>query len=301
MKFATVRINDERKIIMSVEEGSKFLLLQEAAVKMNDESVSIPASLLECIQEGGDFVKKANKLYQWSLTSDDASLFIDEGDLQWEAPIPRPAKNIFCVGKNYAEHAIELGSEADIPEHIMLFSKAPTTVTGHKTPVPNHKDVTDELDYEGELAIVIGKKGRSIKREEALDYVFGYTIINDVTARDLQARHKQFLLGKSLDGTCPMGPYIVHKSLISQPNQLGIQTKVNGEVRQESNTGQFIFPAEEIISVISKGMTLEPGDIIATGTPAGVGKGLKPPKFLKSGDVIEITVEKIGTLVNHIE
>ncbi|MDQ0217566.1 FAA hydrolase family protein [Peribacillus cavernae] len=301
MKFATVKVNNESKFVMTDEKGAAFLLLEEAAKKMNDSAVSIPTTLMECIQEGESFVEKAEKLYQWSLSIDDASLFIAEEDLQWEAPIPRPAKNIFCVGKNYAEHAIELGSEADIPENIMLFSKAPTTVIAHKSTIPNHQDVTDELDYEGELAVVIGKKGRVIKREEALDYVFGYTIINDVTARDLQARHKQYLLGKSLDGTCPMGPYIVHKSVVANPNQLQIQTKVNDEVRQKSSTEQFIFPVEEIIAVISKGMTLEPGDIIATGTPAGVGKGFNPPKFLHPGDTVEITVEKVGTLVNVIE
>ncbi|CAH0344435.1 fumarylacetoacetate hydrolase family protein [Bacillus sp. CECT 9360] len=298
MKFATVQVNGENKIVMSDKNESKFLLLHEAAKRIGDPSLSLPATLLECIQEGESFIEKANKLFQ---SADDASLFIAEADFEWQAPIPRPAKNIFCVGKNYAEHAIELGSEADIPQHIMLFSKAPTTVIGHKTAIPNHQGVTDELDYEGELAIVIGQSGRAIKQEEALDYVFGYTIINDVTARDMQAKHKQFLLGKSLDGSCPMGPFIVHKSVIDDPNHLQIETKVNGEIRQQSNTKQFIFPVEEIISVISKGMTLEPGDIIATGTPAGVGKGFNPPKFLQSGDSVEITVEKIGTLVNSIE
>ncbi|MDQ1147136.1 2-keto-4-pentenoate hydratase/2-oxohepta-3-ene-1,7-dioic acid hydratase in catechol pathway [Bacillus sp. SORGH_AS 510] len=130
---------------------------------------------------------------------------------------------------------------------------------------------------------------------------FGYTIINDVTARDLQSKHKQFFIGKSLDTTCPMGPWIVHKSLVENPNRLHIETRVNGEVRQSSNTDKFIFPVEEIIAVLSAGMTLEPGDIIATGTPAGVGKGFKPPKFLMPGDQVEIYVENIGTLINTIE
>jgi 2-keto-4-pentenoate hydratase/2-oxohepta-3-ene-1,7-dioic acid hydratase in catechol pathway len=218
-----------------------------------------------------------------------------------EAPIPRPDKNIFCIGKNYAEHAIEMGSKADIPEHIMVFTKAPTTVIGPDETVLNHKEVTSQLDYEGELAVIIGKTGRAIPKEEALDYVFGYTIINDVTGRDLQSRHKQFFIGKSLDTTCPMGPWIVHSSAVENPNKLDIQTTVNGEMRQSSNTENFIFPIEEIISVLSRGMTLEPGDIIATGTPAGVGKGFKPPRFLQPGDTVEITVEKIGSLTNSIE
>ena len=133
-----------------------------------------------------------------------------------------------------------------------------------------------------------------------MDYVFGYTIINDITARDLQANHKQYLLGKSLDGSCPIGPVIVEKSAIENPNQLDIETRVNGEIRQQSNTEQFIFPVEEIIAILSKGMTLEPGDIIATGTPAGVGKGFKPPKFLRKGDEIAIKVKEVGTLINTV-
>lgn len=297
MKFATVKIGSASKVVI-VEEQGKVLLLQDAAEKMELE---VPNTLLACIAEGEEFLNKASAIQHWAAHTDDQTgLYSEEGSFDWEAPIPRPVKNIFCVGKNYADHAIEMGSEADIPEHVMLFSKATTSVIGHGTPIPNHEEVTKQLDYEGELAVVIGKTGKAIQKEHALDYVFGYTIVNDITARDLQARHKQFLLGKSLDGSCPIGPYIVEKSEIENPNQLGIETKVNGESRQKSNTKQFIFPIEEIIEVLSKGMTLEPGDIIATGTPAGVGKGFKPPRFLTKGDCIEITIDKIGTLKNSI-
>ena len=297
MKFATVKIGSDSKVVI-VEEQGKVLLLQDAAEKMELE---VPNTLLACIAEGEGFLKKASAIQQWAAQTDNQSeIYCEEGDFEWEAPIPRPAKNIFCVGKNYVDHAIEMGSEADIPEHVMLFSKATTTVIGHGTPIPNHEEVTNQLDYEGELAVVIGKTGKGIPKEHALDYVFGYTIVNDITARDLQAKHKQFLLGKSLDGSCPMGPYIVEKSEIENPNQLAIETKVNDESRQKSNTTHFIFPIEEIIEVLSKGMTLEPGDIIATGTPAGVGKGFKPPRFLTKGDCIEITIDKIGTLKNTI-
>ena len=297
MKFATVKIGSASKVVI-VEEQGKVLLLQDAAEKME---LVVPNTLLACIAEGEAFLNKASAIQQWAADTDDQTdLFVEEGNFDWEAPIPRPTKNIFCVGKNYVDHAIEMGSEADIPEHVMLFSKAPTSVIGQGAPIPNHEEVTNQLDYEGELAVVIGKTGKAIQKEHALDYVFGYTILNDITARDLQARHKQFLLGKSLDGSCPMGPYIVEKSEIDNPNQLDIETKVNGESRQKSNTKQFIFPIEEIIEVISKGMTLEPGDIIATGTPAGVGKGFKPPRFLTKGDCIEITIDKIGTLKNSI-
>ena len=202
---------------------------------------------------------------------------------------------------NYAEHAIEMGSKDDIPEHVMLFTKAPTTVIAHGEAIPSHGNVTKQLDYEGELAVVIGKKAKGIGREEVNEYIFGYTIINDVTARDLQSRHKQFFIGKSLDGTCPMGPYIVHHSAIQTPVKLNVQTKVNGEIRQNGNTKQFIFPIPEILEVLTKGMTLEAGDIIATGTPAGVGKGFNPPIFLKSGDEITIEIEQIGVLKNKVE
>ncbi|MGA5692785.1 fumarylacetoacetate hydrolase family protein [Cytobacillus pseudoceanisediminis] len=301
MKFVTFKDSSGSVAGLLDGTGTKVVPLNVALVKMEGKS-DLPATLKECIALGDKFIEKVHSLKDWlSSNPGREELFRPLASVVLEAPIPRPDKNIFCVGKNYAEHAIEMGSKEDIPEHIMVFTKSPTTVIGHNETVLNHHNVTAELDYEGELAVVIGKKGRAIPKEEALDHIFGYTIINDVTARDLQSRHKQFFIGKSLDATCPMGPWIVHSSAIENPNQLDIQTKVNGELRQSSNTENFIFPIEEIISVLSKGMTLEPGDIIATGTPAGVGKGFKPPRFLQPGDKVEITVEKIGTLTNCIE
>jgi len=301
MKFVTVKYKQESFVGLVDTKDTKVLLLNPAEEAMTGQK-SFPSSLLECITDGEIFIKKVSGLIDWAETRENTdSIYIPIEEVTLLAPIPKPSKNIFCVGKNYAEHAIEMGSEADIPEHIMVFTKAPTTVIGPNEKVLNHQNVTNQLDYEGELAFIIGKKGREIKKEEALDYIFGYTILNDVTARDLQSRHKQFFIGKSLDTTCPMGPWIVHKSMIENPNQLRIHTVVNGEVRQNSNTKNFIFPIEEIISVLSAGMTLEPGDIIATGTPAGVGKGFNPPKFLSPGDQMEVTIEKIGTLKNTIQ
>ncbi|WP_423409660.1 fumarylacetoacetate hydrolase family protein [Heyndrickxia sp. MSNUG] len=301
MKFSTFK-NETGIFIGIVNEGeNRILPLVEAAGRIGG-AVSLPESMLEAIALGDSFYEEARKVVDWVNENNlEEELYTPIESVTLLAPIPKPAKNIFCVGKNYAEHAIEMGSKDDIPEHVMVFTKAPTSVIGHKATILDHKEVTEQLDYEGELAVVIGKQGIGIKREDALDYVFGYTIINDVTARDLQARHKQFFIGKSLDTTCPMGPWIVHKSAIGNPNNLNIQTLVNGEVRQDSNTENFIFPVEEIISVLSQGMTLEPGDIIATGTPAGVGKGFKPPRFLKSGDSIEVSVEGIGTLSNVVQ
>lgn len=300
MKFGTFK-NERGTFIGIVNEGENYVLpLAEAVGKMDGE-FSIPNSMLETLALGDSFYDEASKVVEWVNENNlEEKLYMPIESVTLLAPIPKPTKNIFCVGKNYADHAIEMGSKDDIPEHVMVFTKAPTSVIGHGETINEHKEVTAQLDYEGELAVIIGKQGKAIKREEALEYVFGYTIINDVTARDLQARHKQFFIGKSLDTTCPMGPWIVHKSAIKNPNNLNIQTRVNGEIRQDSNTENFIFPVEEIISVLSQGMTLEPGDIIATGTPAGVGKGFKPPRFLKSGDTIEITVEGIGTLSNLV-
>ncbi|KMY49055.1 fumarylacetoacetate hydrolase family protein [Peribacillus loiseleuriae] len=296
MKFGTVKVKGQSQVVLVGKDHSRVLLLQAVAIQMGE---TIPITLLECIAKGEVFLQKAKEIEQWASTQMNKSEYYTD-EFVWEAPIPRPTKNIFCVGKNYAEHAIEMGSKADIPEHMILFSKAPTAVIAHEGFIPLHEDVTDELDYEGELAVVIGKKGKGIKREEAMDYVFGYTIVNDITARDLQTNHKQYLLGKSLDGSCPMGPVIVSKSAIKNPNQMDIETRVNGEIRQQSNTEQFIFPVEEIIAILSKGMTLEPGDIIATGTPAGVGKGFNPPQFLQKGDEIAIKVKGIGTLTNTV-
>lgn len=291
------------KFVSAVRKGDHFIgvVKDDAVINVSALAAStgkkIAQTLLEGIQQGEEFTSAVHDLVNQGEAAD---FTYPLEEIQLLAPIPRPSKNVFCIGKNYRDHAIEMGSEADIPEDIMVFSKVPTSVIGHGERIPSHSKVTDQLDYEGELAVVIGKTGTGISKTEAMDYVFGYTIINDITARDLQQKHKQFLLGKSLNGTCPMGPWIVHHSEISNPENLMIETKVNGEVRQKGNTSDFIFDIRTMIVELSKGMTLEAGDIIATGTPAGVGKGMKPPVFLKAGDTIEITIEGIGTLRNEI-
>ncbi|MGM9932416.1 fumarylacetoacetate hydrolase family protein [Pradoshia sp.] len=286
MKLATVVIEGKEKA--GVIEGELFYPLESVREKME----GIPTDLNTLIEHSSEWLSDLAKL---NLT-DMEGLAVES--LQYASPI-KPNKNIFCIGKNYAAHAREF--DGTPPENMIVFTKAPTTVIGHGQPIPLHEGVTNELDYEGELAVVIGKKGKAISRDEAEDYIFGYTILNDITARDLQARHQQFFLGKSLDGTCPIGPWIVTKDEAGDARDLEIETKVNGEVRQHARTSLFLFPIDEIIATLSKGMTLEPGDIIATGTPAGVGKGFKPPRYLKDGDVIEICVESIGTLVNKVQ
>ncbi|WP_137124921.1 fumarylacetoacetate hydrolase family protein [Roseomonas sp. HF4] len=223
------------------------------------------------------------------------------------APIPRPAKNVFCVGKNYHEHAKEFansGFDATakevVPEAPVVFSKPPTSVSGPHDPIPSYLDASASTDYEGEIAVVIGKGGRGISEADAYAHVFGYTIVNDVTARTTQHRHRQWILGKGIDGYCPMGPAIVTADAAGVPPRLSISTWVNGELRQRASFGDLIFGIPTLIAAISAGITLEPGDIIATGTPAGVGIGFTPPKFLKPGDVVRIEVPGIGVLENPV-
>jgi 2-keto-4-pentenoate hydratase/2-oxohepta-3-ene-1,7-dioic acid hydratase in catechol pathway len=299
MKFVTATIHNKQ--FLGLVHNDKIIDLQKEEKDIFELS-SFPNSLLECLPLGDKFVQNILQIVdKINLEIGSESYLYPLADVKLLSPIPRPTKNIFCVGKNYRDHAIEMGSEADVPKHVMIFSKAPTSVIGHENEIDPHVHITKELDYEGELAVVIGKKGKQIKEEDAMDYVFGYTIVNDVTARNLQSQHKQYLLGKSLDTSCPIGPYLVHKSAVEDPYNLTITTSVNNEVRQNGNTKDMIFTIEHIISTISQGTTLEPGDIIATGTPAGVGKGFNPPKYLQPGDVVEIEVKGIGVLRNSIK
>lgn len=225
------------------------------------------------------------------------------------APIGEPRRNIFCVGKNYHEHAKEFSlsgfdSSAKEGEHSpeapVVFTKPASTVIGPNVKVPSHASVTQQLDYETELAVVIGKSGRAIRKEDAYAHVMGYMIVNDFTARDLQKTHKQWFLGKSLDGFCPMGPWLVTADEVEVEN-LDVKCWINDELRQNSNTSQLIFDIPTLIETISAGIELQPGDVIATGTPAGVGIGFNPPKFLKSGDVMRLEITGLGTLVNEVE
>jgi 2-keto-4-pentenoate hydratase/2-oxohepta-3-ene-1,7-dioic acid hydratase in catechol pathway len=225
------------------------------------------------------------------------------------APIPRPARNIFCVGKNYINHAREFSKSgfdagqsapADaIPDCPIVFTKPPETVIAHGEAVWSAPDVTTALDYEVELAVIIGEGGRGIRKSDAMRHVWGYTIINDVTARDWQRKHKQWFLGKSFDTFCPMGPIAVTADEIDAAN-LEVRCWVNGELRQSANTRDLIFDIPTIIETISAGITLFPGDIIATGTPEGVGIGFNPPKFLRSGDVVAMEITGLGRLENPV-
>lgn len=221
------------------------------------------------------------------------------------APIPNPKQDIICLGINYMAHAEESArykKEAfggDRP-FAVYFSKRANECVATEGNIPSYSELVDSLDYECELAVIIGKDAKNISEEKAFDYVFGYTILNDISARNLQTRHKQWYFGKSLDGFCPMGPDIVTEDEFDRPPVLSIQSYINGELRQNSNTGLLIFDIPHVISELSQGTTLKAGTIISMGTPAGVGMGFQPPKFLKKGDVIECRIEKIGNLKNYV-
>ncbi|HDM8965488.1 TPA: fumarylacetoacetate hydrolase family protein [Listeria innocua] len=246
-----------------------------------------PATLL-------DVIKEKPAVQDIKMTKES----IDLADVEIQIPF-MPPNNIIAVGKNYYKHVLEMGSKEDLPEHILVFTKSANSLLPHHGEIELHQDITKKLDYEGELAVIIGEQIRDVSESEALASVFGFTILNDITARDLQKKHKQFYIGKSLDASCPIGPYVLEY----QPKEetiFHIETKVNGEVRQSDSTEKFIFNLAKIISDLSKGHTLLPGDIIATGTPSGVGSGMNPPTFLQDGDTVEITIDKIGTLMNTV-
>ena len=220
------------------------------------------------------------------------------------APIEKPRKNIIGIGLNYTEHVAEsartLDTTGKLPEKPIIFSKPPTTVTGTNTEIIKNTKLTSQLDWECELAVIISKKGKYVAKEDALDYVFGYTVINDISARDCR-REGQWIVSKGQDTFAPMGPVLVTKDEIENPHNLNLSLKVNGVEKQSSNTKFMLFNINDLIEDLSVVFTLEAGDIIATGTPAGVGAGRNPQEWMHNGDVVEATVEGIGTIVNTIK
>ncbi|HYZ30680.1 MAG TPA: fumarylacetoacetate hydrolase family protein [Crenalkalicoccus sp.] len=234
-----------------------------------------------------------------------AGAVLPAGATKLLAPIPRPRRNVLCVGRNYMDHVAEGDrtrgiTQSELPKYPQFFTKAPECVIAPEEPIPAHRGVTEWLDYEVELAAVIGTEGANIPRERALDHVFGWTIGNDVSGRELQRRYGQWFKGKSLDRSCPLGPWIVPAAELDALNT-DIMCRVNGETRQSSNTSKMIFDVAEIIRQLSLGFTLRPGDVILTGTPEGVGYAMQPPRTLQPGDVVECEIAGIGVLRNRVE
>jgi 2-keto-4-pentenoate hydratase/2-oxohepta-3-ene-1,7-dioic acid hydratase in catechol pathway len=280
-----------------------FSLGQSAGIV--DGAIAAPHSIVGLIAAGQDILATCATLA--GMATDDlmSEAILETSDVELAAPIPRPLKNVFCVGSNYRAHVTEASKAGGPPDKVLklpvFFSKPPTAVIGPDAAIRHDPNLSDMMDYEVELGVVIGKAGRDIRAADALEHVFGFTIINDISARDMQRAHGgQYLRGKGLDTSCPMGPHIVTSDALMNFENLRISLSVNDELRQDGNTGNMIFPISRLIESLSAGLTLEPGDILATGTPSGVGYAMDPPHFLKPGDKITCEIEGIGQLTNIV-
>ena len=302
MRFYTALINKQPEVLVGFEQGGPAYRLPLLARLAPELAFSDMNAL---ILGYNDKVKTTlARLAANADTLQGAAVAVDE--VQLLAPIVRPLQDVVCLGINYDAHAQEAGRFSDEAfggerPYTIYFSKRVNRATATGEKVPAYAGLVDSLDYEAELGVVLGRDAKGVTKDEARDYVFGYTIINDISARNLQTRHKQWYLGKSLDGFTPMGPCIVTADEIGDEQSLDISSKVNGELRQSSNTRYMIQTVAGAIAELSQGMTLEAGTIIATGTPAGVGMGMTPPTFLKHGDKVVCEIEKIGRLENEID
>ena len=301
MKLATVLYENQLNIALvdaeatEPEQGRVLLLNQLPAWPQYIDSMQ------KLIEQDNEPIELIDKL----KADADETQWLPVTAVKFCAPIPEPKRNIFCLGWNYAEHAKESSSAKgvnikELPQHPIVFTKATTTVNGPYDDIVYNEHVSRRLDWEVELGVIIGKRGRCIQEQDALNYVFGYSVINDVSARDLQKRHQQFFLGKSMDGTCPMGPWIVTADEIQDPQNLQLRCLVNNVVKQDASTNLQIFSVANVISTLSSIMTVLPGDIIATGTPSGVGFARTPAEYLHPGDMVECEVQGIGRIVNKI-
>ncbi len=286
MKLITFRSSD---VGIGVIDGDEVIPLAA--------DPGLPTTMVDFVALGAEGLERAA-----ALLASAPRLAVD--DVRLLAPI-RPRNNVMCVGKNYVDHAREFNSSGfdasakqEVPEAPVIFTKALSSIVGPDDEVRVSDDHTATSDYEGELGVVIGSGGHKIAEPDAFDYVYGYTIVNDVTIRDLQKRHVQFFIGKSAATYCPIGPVLVTADEIADVGTLRVQTRINGELRQDAPVKDLIFHIPRLIASVSAAVRLEPGDVIATGTPAGVGIGFTPPRFLASGDVMEVTIDGIGTLTN---
>lgn len=291
MKLVTYRFDDEVEVGVLDESST----IRGVLTPGGSPATSLHELIVSCV---------ASTTSPASLRVSDRARSLDE--VQLLAPLPAPTRNIMCVGKNYHAHSAEFArsgfdasSNDAVPDHPIVFTKPHTSITGPGDPIEPHVEVTSALDYEAEVAVVIGKAGRRIAKADAWEHVWGYMLVNDVTARDLQRRHKQWFIGKSLDTFCPTGPWLVTADEIVG-DAIDIECSVNGEVRQQANTADLIFDIPTLIATLSQGMELRPGDIVATGTPAGVGIGFTPPRFLAPGDRVRISSPQLGVLENSV-
>jgi 2-keto-4-pentenoate hydratase/2-oxohepta-3-ene-1,7-dioic acid hydratase in catechol pathway len=289
MKLAAVKRGDRVRLHVLGPKG--YVDLGDAAATLGIAGLGEMADVADLYRAGTTAVSNAHRVAAQSGGLRLAALALD--DLALEPPIRHPA-SIVCIGRNYIEHIQE--GNAPVPEYPILFSKFPNTLVGSGADVQAHGQLTQQLDYEGELAVVIGRTAARIPAAQAMSVVAGYTVLNDISARDLQYKDLQWIRGKSLDTWCPLGPVMLSVDEVPDPYALRIQTRVNGELRQNASCADMLFKIPELIEFITRGITLQPGDLIATGTPSGVGLGFKPPRWLVPGDRVEVSIEPIGTL-----
>lgn len=297
MKF--VRFIDDKDSVLGVLSPD-----EQSVVKLSDilEDKEYPDMYHFIASHRAEDIEK---IQTYLIQGNRSSLYLPLSAVRLLSPIAKPAHDILCVGFNYSDHFAEIKKQMNKPtlkqpEKTVYFTKRSLSITGSHEAVRGRFDLDEQMDYEVELAVILGKGGRDIPKEQALSHVFGYSVLNDLSSRQIQLGHKQWFRGKSLDGYTTMGPCILHHSAMPDPMELDIAAYVNDELRQKSNTKFFVKDVASVISELSEGMTLECGDIIATGTPAGVGMAMEPPKFLKSGDIVRCEIEKIGTLINEI-
>lgn len=305
MHLATIAIDGKPAAAVLLQDGSYLDIAKASANVSGDVGSALRCGTLQAVIEAGTDAVDAIRVLVAEAKEGKHSNARKSADARLLAPLPVPRKNVFCVGRNYAEHIAEgeraQNTKIGVTENPVYFTKPPTAVIGPLDTIPIFPAVSEAIDYEVELTIVIGKAGRNISKAQAYDYIFGYTILNDITARDVQRRHGgQYFKGKALDGSCPTGPWIVTADAISNPQDLAISLSVNGELRQNGNTASMIFDIPTLIESLSEGLTLEPGDMIATGTPSGVGYAMDPPTFLKDGDTVVCEVAEIGKLENTV-
>ncbi|WP_226527351.1 fumarylacetoacetate hydrolase family protein [Metabacillus niabensis] len=286
-----------------IDLNAAYRSLLDSEGKLRAEKIAeafVPGEMTEFLQGGLESIEEAKKAVAYAVNHDEVKgrkLVFSVSDVKIEAPVPAPGKMI-CVGHNYREHILEMKRE--LPPHPVVFAKFANTIVGPQDDIPFHP-ISEQLDYEAEFAFVIGQRARNVSQDEALKYVAGYTIVNDVTYRDLQRRTLQWLQGKAVDGSAPMGPWLITTDELTDPSGLEIVLTVNGEERQRSNTANLVFSVPYLVEFLSNIMTLEPGDIILTGTPGGVGVARDPQVFLKDGDVVRIEVDQVGVLENKVK